>query len=101
MSLKKYKSQGKALEVTLNSKEGTFVWISSKNSASVVFAGYGKGMPAATQSSSDEHSGQETNTCACTVVCSGNASVLLCINEYAKITLSGHTLLPELIIYSF
>jgi DNA-binding protein YbaB len=29
----KYKSQGKAVEVTVNSKEN-FVWISSKNSAS-------------------------------------------------------------------
>jgi hypothetical protein len=37
MSLKKYKSQGKAVEVTVKSKEETlktFVWISSKNSAS-------------------------------------------------------------------
>ncbi len=38
VSLKKYKSQGKAAEVTVNSKEEktlmTFVWISSKNSAS-------------------------------------------------------------------
>jgi hypothetical protein len=32
--LKKWKSQGKAVEVTLNSKLETFVWISSKNSAS-------------------------------------------------------------------
>jgi hypothetical protein len=41
MTLKKQKSQGKAVEVTMNSKEensitlGTFVLISSKNSASV------------------------------------------------------------------
>jgi hypothetical protein len=35
VSLKEYKSQGKAVEVTVNSKEKTlFVWISSKNSAS-------------------------------------------------------------------
>jgi hypothetical protein len=34
MSLKKYKSQGKIVEVTLNSKEetlNTFAWILSKN----------------------------------------------------------------------
>ncbi len=37
MSLKKYKSQGKAVKVTGNSKEensSDFVWISSKDSAS-------------------------------------------------------------------
>jgi hypothetical protein len=37
VSLKKYKSQGKGGEVIVNSKEEnpkTFVWISSKNSAS-------------------------------------------------------------------
>ncbi len=41
VNLKKYKSQGKAVEVTVNSKEEkrgktlkTFVWISSKNVAS-------------------------------------------------------------------
>jgi hypothetical protein len=34
VSLKKWKSQGKAVEVTLNSKEEEFVWITSKNSAS-------------------------------------------------------------------
>ncbi len=36
VSLKKYKSQGKDVEVPVNSKE-TFVWISSKNSASGQF----------------------------------------------------------------
>ncbi len=38
MSLKKYKSQGKAVEVPVNSKEensSDFYWISSKNLASV------------------------------------------------------------------
>jgi hypothetical protein len=36
VSLKKYKSQGKVEEVTLNSKEeNSFFWISFKNSASV------------------------------------------------------------------
>ena len=38
MGLKKYKSQGKAAEVTVNSKEETlktFIWIYSKISASV------------------------------------------------------------------
>ncbi len=38
MGLKKHKSQGKAAEVTVNSKEETlktFVWISSKNTVSV------------------------------------------------------------------
>ncbi len=38
MSLKKYKSQGKGAEVTMNSKEETLktsAWISYKNSASV------------------------------------------------------------------
>jgi hypothetical protein len=37
--LKKYKSEGKAVEVTVNSKEETlqaFVWISSENPASLV-----------------------------------------------------------------
>jgi hypothetical protein len=37
VNLKKLKSQGKAIEETVNSKEETFktyVWISSKNSAS-------------------------------------------------------------------
>jgi hypothetical protein len=37
-SLKKYKSQGKAVEVTVNNKEENsldFVWILSKNSVSV------------------------------------------------------------------
>jgi hypothetical protein len=38
VGLKKYKSQGKAVEVTVNSKEETlktFAWIYSKSSASV------------------------------------------------------------------
>ncbi len=43
VSLKKYKSQGKAVAVTVSSKEEktlqTFVWISSKNSASVLVGG--------------------------------------------------------------
>ncbi len=37
VNLKKYKSEGKSVEVTVNSKEKTlktFVWISSTNSAS-------------------------------------------------------------------
>ncbi len=41
MSLKQYKSQGKAVKVTVNSKEEslkTFVWISSKNLASVLYS---------------------------------------------------------------
>ncbi len=38
LSMKKYKSQGKAVEVTLNSKEEkTFVWIPSMNLASENF----------------------------------------------------------------
>jgi hypothetical protein len=45
VSLKKYKSQGKAVEVTVNSKEENtyaFVWISSKNSVSGQITGQGQ-----------------------------------------------------------